>query len=191
MNTTTKLLKQMAESAATTVWGVFYHRYQGLVRGIAGQMGMSPADQDEVVQETMLAAHRNLRPAELTGAQLHAWLKTVTRRKITDILRQRYRRGAETEVRSGLAIGPQPHAQLDAAWEKEWQVEVIERALERMKRELPVKMYQAFDLYALREHDPAQVARALGISRALVYLYKLRVTEKLRQEVQQVVLEWK
>lgn len=189
MNTTTNLLKRMA-GGSSTVWNAFYSRYQGAVRGIAARMGMSPADQDEVVQETMLAAHRNLQPGAISGAQLHAWLKTVTRRKITDLLRRKYRRGVETELKSGLGSGCQPHSGLFEAREQEWQTEVVECALDRLKRELPVKTYQAFDLYVLREHEPEHVARTLGMSRALVYLHKLRVTEKLKREVAKVVQEW-
>lgn len=185
MDTSTRILRRLAEQPSTTVWHTFYERYQGLIRGFARRLGLQSHDQSEILQETMIAASNNLQPAGMNGERVRAWLRTVSRRKIMDLLRQKYRRKLP-EVLTDELVGADFWPNAQAAWAAEWQCELLERALAKLRRELPPKMYQAFDLYALREHEAEEVARILGINRALVYLYKLRVTERLRREVQKL-----
>lgn len=59
-------------------------------------------------------------------------------------------------------------------------------ALERLRDELSPKLYQIFDLYVLRGQPARDVALALGISRARVYLARHRVQRLLRQEVRRL-----
>jgi len=186
MDTSTKILQRLGKGSSTTAWRQFYGRYRDLVRGVARHSGLSEADQDEVLQETMLAVHRNMKFDGMNGPKARAWLRTVSRRKIMDILRKRYqaRRSQEASLKSASLTDVR--LELEKAWEEEWKVEILERALATLRRELPPKMYQAFDLFALRNHDATQVARTLGISRGLVYLHKLRVLERLRAEVQRM-----
>jgi len=186
MPDSTNILRRIESKSSPSAWKSFFDNYHGLVQGVAARMGMSEADQKEVVQETMIAAHRNLKPRAMKGPQARAWLRTVSRRKIMDLLRKVYRRGREVAFQEGDEPVYAADVELDQAWEDEWRLNLLERALDRLRVELPPKMYQAFDLFAIREHDAEQVAKTLGISRGLVYLYKLRVTEKLRKEIQRL-----
>lgn len=189
MDTSTEILKRLTRKSCTTAWRLFYHRYSTLVKGVAARLGLPEADQQEVLQEPMIAAHRNLNPTGMNGPRARAWLRGVSRRKIMDILRKRYQRKQEVPLQSVREPTHDPHGELDQAWEEEWQAALIERALDRLRLDLPPKMYQAFDLFALRNHDAIQVARTLGIRRSLVYLYKLRVIERLRKEVHRLSKE--
>jgi RNA polymerase sigma factor (sigma-70 family) len=186
MPRSTHILRRLEKDGNSRAWGSFFKHYSQLVQGVAARLGMSAADQDEIVQETMIAAHRNLKPKGMTGPQARAWLRCVTRRKIIDLLRKSYRRGEQVPYDDLIAHPENTEAMVDHVWDEEWQTSLLAQALDRLRSKVAPKMYQAFDLFVLREHSAEEVAKLLGINRSLVYLYKLRVTERLRKEIHQI-----
>ena len=51
-----------------------------------------------------------------------------------------------------------------------------------MKRQVDLKQWQIFDLYVLKVWSPRDVAQALGVSAARVYLVKHRISALLKRE---------
>ena len=72
----------------------------------------------------------------------------------------------------------------DQVWEREWQNNLLQAALERVKAKVSPKQFQIFDYYVLREWDAAKVRRQLGVTIAQVYLAKHRVGSALKKELQ-------
>lgn len=56
----------------------------------------------------------------------------------------------------------------DQVWEREWQNNLLQAALERVKAKVSPKQFQIFDYYVLREWDAAKVRRQLGVTIAQV-----------------------
>ena len=69
-------------------------------------------------------------------------------------------------------------------WEREWQNNLLQAALERVKAKVSPKQFQIFYYYVLREWDAAKVLRQLGVTIAQVYLAKHRVGSALKKELQ-------
>ena len=67
---------------------------------------------------------------------------------------------------------------LDAAWDAEWQKNLWDAALARVKAQFKPKQFQMFDLYVLKEWRVKEVARALGVTSAHVYVMKHRVQRR-------------
>ena len=90
-----------------------------------------------------------------------------------------------------IAGGLEPAApdERDEAFEREWQLDRLNAALEILRRECDPNTYQAFDLYGLKGWKVAKVASFLNMTTNAVYICKTKMLKRLRQIVQQIVAE--
>ena len=72
---------------------------------------------------------------------------------------------------------------LQAAWDEEWQSNVLAAALDRVKRKIDPQRYQIFDCAVIKQWPAAKVAAELHVSVAQVYLVKHRVSAIVKKEV--------
>jgi RNA polymerase sigma-70 factor (ECF subfamily) len=180
-------------------WQAFFDTYRQLIYGTARKSGLSDAEAQDIVQETIISVARNIKdfkydPAVCWMLQLTRWriLNQLKRRErshngsapgLPDFSRQPAREDTERTATSERIPDP-AGVNLEAVWEEEWEKNLLTAALERVKRKVDPAQLQIFDLYCL-EHWPAlKVARTLGISVGQVYLAKHRVGRLLKCEVQ-------
>lgn len=64
---------------------------------------------------------------------------------------------------------------MELAWDREWRENALEIALHRLRKQAKARHFQAFYLHVIKHQSPGQVAQALGISIAQVYLVKCRL----------------
>lgn len=76
--------------------------------------------------------------------------------------------------------------QLDQIWEEEWQQNLMEVALARVKQKVSIKEFQIFDLYALKACPVGDVKRMLRVSAAHVYVTKHRISALIKKEVRKL-----
>jgi RNA polymerase sigma-70 factor (ECF subfamily) len=72
---------------------------------------------------------------------------------------------------------------LEAGWDREWEVNLLQAAVERVKRKVDPKQYQIFDLLHFKNWPVAKVAQCLDVNAGWVYLIKHRITKQLKKEV--------
>ena len=77
----------------------------------------------------------------------------------------------------------QQQALWDRAWEEDWQKNLMEVAIQRVKRTVSIEQYQMFDLFVLKGWPAKDVARTLGVTMAHVYVAKHRLSKLIRKEV--------
>ena len=75
---------------------------------------------------------------------------------------------------------------LEALWDEEWESNLLNVALERVKTRVSAKHYQVFSFYVLRGWPVLRVARALKVSPTVVYLAKHRVGRLVKQEIERL-----
>ena len=63
----------------------------------------------------------------------------------------------------------------------------LEQALARVKRQVNPEHYALYHLHVIQGLSPAETGRTLGVSLASVYLAKLRVGRRLREELRRLV----
>jgi len=68
-------------------------------------------------------------------------------------------------------------------WEQEWERNLWEAAITRVKKEVNAKQFQMFDLYTIKEKSAQEVARQLNVPVAQVYLAKHRISSLLKKEL--------
>ena len=120
-----------------------------------------------------------------------AWLLNMTRWRIISQFRKR-QPGAEhrpsaagsTTRTATVEAAPDPNApDLDAMWEAEWQTNLLNAAMDIVKRRMDPHKFQIFDFYVNKGWSPEKVAERFGVSADQVYQIKHRVTETIRAEV--------
>jgi RNA polymerase sigma-70 factor (ECF subfamily) len=174
-------------------WDDFYRAYWKLIYRFACERGLNDAEAREVVQDTLLSVARSLhgfRPA-CEGGSFKRWLLCLTRRRAADHFRRRPRE-LPMRARSNAGTGgtgtaervadPQC-AQANDRWEREWEAQVLDAALEKLKRRVSPRHYQVFHLAVMKEQPTARVAETLGLNLAQVYLVKHRVLRDFKQMI--------
>jgi RNA polymerase sigma-70 factor (ECF subfamily) len=75
---------------------------------------------------------------------------------------------------------------LQAIWDAEWQANLLQAALDRVKRRVQPAHYEMYYLHVVKEQPARDVARTLGVNAAQVYLAKLRVGRRLKKELERL-----
>src|SRR6185436_16625898 len=79
-----------------------------------------------------------------------------------------------------------PDFDLDAAWEAEWERNLLDVALQNVKARVTPRQYQLFSLHVLNEMPARLVAQRLGVKLAQVYFAKYRIGRLIKKEVKRL-----
>jgi RNA polymerase sigma factor (sigma-70 family) len=176
-------------------WQDFFDTYWKLIYSAATKAGLPHAEAQDVVQETILTVSRTIQEFRYdpTRGSFKGWLLNTTRWRILDHLRRCKPesspgpRPADTRSTDVIEQIPDPaSAEIEAVWEAEWQQNLMDAAIQRVKQEVKPKHFQIFELYALKGRPAGQVARTFGVNVALVHLIKHRVASQIKKEVKRI-----
>ncbi len=199
MPTRSSLLRRLKDWGDQASWEDFFNNYWRLIYGVAIKAGLTEAEAQDVVQETVIAVARNIKDFQV-GSQhgsFKAWLLNLTRWRITDQFRKRLpssgRTGPatlETARTSTTERIPDPASlDLDAVWNQEWEQHLLKTAVEKVRHQVPAAHYQMFQLHMLERWPAQKVAQKLGVKLSQVYFVKYRVSRLVRQEVKRLERE--
>jgi len=191
--TRASLLNRLKDWNDDESWREFLGIYRKLLFGFALKAGLSGNEAEEVVQETMISVAKTIKEFQYNPQRcsFKSWLRHLAQKRIADCYRKRSRETLLNETsRSGHtgtpAIERVPDSaalNLDAAWEAEWQKELLQAAIARVKTEVSPEQFQIFDFYVLKKMPVGKVASALGTSASRIYLAKHRISRLIKQEV--------
>ena len=183
------LLSRLKDYDDNESWRDFFHTYWKLIYSMAIRSGLSETEAQEVVQETIIAVSKQMPDFKYDRAKgsFKSWLLQLTRWRIQDQMRRRQRDehlvgGPETIPSEEVEDIPDP-ASADSSWEDEWQKNLVETALQRLKVQAKPKQFQIFDLYVIKQWPIARVTAALGVNFGQVYVAKHRLTAMLKKEI--------
>jgi len=177
-------------------WQDFFDSYWKLIYGVARKTGISDAEAQDVVQETMASVAKQMPTFQYDPAigSFKGWLLKLTRWRIVDQIRKRLPPASHSPSPDGFAtdtgrleqvIDPESAA-LDDLWNAEWETNLLEAAKAKVKRKIDPAKYQVFDFYVNKGWHAEKVAERFGLSVDQVYLAKHRVTEMLKVEVRRL-----
>ena len=126
-----------------------------------------------------------------------SWLLNTTRWRIADQFRKREALAishsssddADTGTRTADKIIDPASQDMNALWDAEWERNLLEAAIMKVKRRLDPQKYQIFDFSVNKEWPPKKIAEAFSISIAQVYLAKHRATAMIKEEVEKMNAE--
>jgi RNA polymerase sigma-70 factor (ECF subfamily) len=186
------LLSRLKNWGDDDSWKRFFDTYWKLIYGAAIKSGLSDAEAQDVVQETVLCVAKNMGDFKYnpTLGSFKGWLLTLTQWRIADQYRKRQpHEGTPCEPERGGSLTPldslpdESVAKLEAIWDAEWQKNLMDAALARVKRKVGARQYQIFDLYVVKEWPVEDVVSTLKVSAHQVYQAKTRVSAVLRNEL--------
>ena len=192
--TRASLLDRLKDREDQSSWQEFFDTYWQLIYRVAKKAGLTDAEAQDIVQETVIAMANKL-PGFIYDPKVcsfKTWMLRLTRWRIIDTLRKRLPQSAPAADSNGTAtsaldrIPDESSLKLEAVWDDECEKSLLTAALQRLKPLLKPEHYQIFDLYALRQLPVSQVAEIMGISAARVYLVKHRVAAKIRNEIKAI-----
>jgi RNA polymerase sigma factor (sigma-70 family) len=191
------LIQRLKDWQDQASWQDFFDTYWRLIYGVALKGGLTDAEAQDVVQETMISVAKHMPTFKYDPAigSFKTWLLNMTRWRITDQLRKRgpafaasrsISEGTGTGTRTVDRVADPASHNLDAVWDAEWEQNLLDVAVVKVKRRLDPEKYQIFDLYVNKEWPPEKVAATFGVSVDQVYLAKHRTTEMIKEEVRRL-----
>ena len=198
LKTRVSLLERLRDWQDQASWEDFFDTYWKLIYSTARKAGLSDEEAQDVVQETMVSVNRRIPTFHYDAARsFKGWLLKLTRWRIVDQFRERGPVHAHHGSGSGGGSATQLVASIpDAAtlvpnnvWEMDWQKNLAEVALARVRARVDPQKYQLFDFYVNKEWPAEKVAERFRVSTNQVYLAKHRLTALLKEEVQRLEKE--
>jgi RNA polymerase sigma factor (sigma-70 family) len=180
-------------------WDEFYQTYWRLIYSVAVKAGLRQDEAFDCVQETILSIAKQSKKKLYDPEQgsFKTWLMNMTRWRINDQFRKRKK---DTAMMGGEWDNDRKTAVIDRVedpagevlsrlWNIEWQKNIADAALSRVKAQVSPKQYQIFDCYVIKQWDAKKVQDKLSVSMAQVYLAKHRVGAVLKRELAKLEAE--
>jgi RNA polymerase sigma factor (sigma-70 family) len=188
VSTRPSLLARIKNTGDRQAWAEFVDIYAPLIYGFAHKHGLQDADAADLTQEVLGSVARSAARLDYDPARgtFRGWLFRVVRNELSDFgaARRRHRPGTgDTDMRRWLEEQPAPSADEVAAWERDYERRLFALACDQVRRDFQESTWQAFWRTAIHGQSGKEVAGALGLSTAAVYLAKRRVTERLREQI--------
>jgi RNA polymerase sigma-70 factor (ECF subfamily) len=190
------LLSRLKDWSDHDSWKEFFEIYWKLIYHVAIKAGLTDAEAQDVVQETIVALSKSMPDFKYDPAvgSFKGYLLTLTTWRIKDQLRRRLPMQADfrsDETGTGATAGlADPNGFVpETYWNEEWEKNLMDVARERVKRRVDPKHYQIFDLHVTEAWPASKVAEKLGVTSAFVHLVKYRIARSLKKEIENLQAE--
>lgn len=173
-------------------WRDFFETYWRLIYTVARRAGLSEAEAQDVVQETMVVVAKQM-PGfryDPTRGSFKAWLHTVIRGRLSRHWRKLDTRApgagrneSHGEEPGGVDLDPAASSEFEANWQAEWEHNLLQSALRRVQAKVSARQFLLFSLAVLKEVPVATIRERYEASLTQVYLAKHRVGRVLKAEI--------
>jgi RNA polymerase sigma factor (sigma-70 family) len=184
------LLVRIRDARDKDAWQQFVQVYGPVVYGYGRKHGLQDADAADLTQEVLRAVSTAVGRLDYDRRRgsFAGWLFTLAHHKLHDLLGRQNRPGrgsGDSRVQARLEQQPARPEDL-AVWDQEYERRLFRWAAEQVRGRFQEATWQAFWQTAVEGRRAADVAAALGMTLAAVYLAKSRVMARLCQYIQQV-----
>jgi RNA polymerase sigma-70 factor (ECF subfamily) len=178
-----RLRRDPANEAA---WGEFVGQYGGKIYAWCRRWNLQEADAQDVTQAVLLRLAQKIREFTYDPARsFRAWLRTLTRHAYADFLAARRRHGVGSGDSMVVELLDRVEARDDLVkqLDEEFDRELLQEAMARVRLRVAPQTWQAFALTALDGLAGAEAARRIPMEVAQVFVAKRRVRKMLQEEV--------
>ena len=185
------LLERLMNSgvADQAAWAEFVSRYGGRIYRWCLKWNLQPADAEDVTQIVLTKLVSSMKEFTYDAqGSFRAWLKTVTRNAWQDLLKSQ-KRGESREKEAAVIkkltaeeVGENLQTQLTEEFERE----VLEIAMQRVRNRVAPQTWQAFYLTAIEGRPAREAGEFLTMGVASVYQARRNVQLKLREEIERL-----
>lgn len=193
------LLSRLKDWNDQDSWKDFFDTYWKLIYRTARKSGLTDSESQDVVQETIVSVAKAMPGFKYDGSfgSFKKWLLQLTGWRITDQLRMRQpadsgsnlRVEYSDEITALESIQECGTLNLEALWNTEWEENILDAALNRVKRRVDPKQYQIFDFYVVQHWPVRKVASTLRVHTGAVYLAKHRISGLVKKEIKRLTTQ--
>ena len=189
------LIERLRDLGDQASWREFFETYWKLIYGAAIRAGLSDQEAEDVVQETVIGVARKMESFRYDPAvcSFKGWLMHVTRCRVADQFRRRRPQNvplaaprADTTADTTLNLHDPAADVLEGIWNEEWQKNLVDVAMDRVRRRANPEHYQIFHLHAVKGLGVRDVAKLTGASLPKVYVTYHRIAKLVKAEVRRL-----
>lgn len=175
-------LLERIQAGDQEAWTEFARKYVGVLEKWCAKWKIQNSDSQDVVQDTLLAVVVGVSNFQRRGkGSFRAWMKTIAWRCWCDALAKAERR-QDQQVLKLLHDTRLPYEELEGAFEKLAVHELLQTSLERIRRRVEPKSWDAFHMTAFESRPAAEVAQTLDMNVDAVYATRCRIQRMITQE---------
>jgi len=181
------------KNAESDAWERFVDRYLEKIIAWVGGFRLQPADTDDVVQDVLVKLFQSMKSFEYDGERsFKAYLRKVVHSAVMDFFKQNGRvgaRGTGDSAVQALLDEQQAAEDLKRRLEQEFDLELLEAAMERVKACVQPETWEAFRLSKLQQQktpSAVTIAKDLGMTAHAVHEAVSRVKRMIREVVSEL-----
>ncbi len=191
--TSMSLLQRLRLGPDDEAWERFHALYTPLLRSWLVRRGVQQQDADDLLQDVMVIALRELPQFVHNGrtGALRCWLRNTMSNRLKGLLRKQNRQRPVSDRDGYDNLADQladPNSETSRDWDEEYQRVVCERLLKMVEGEFQPQTMTAFRAVALEGNKPSIVAAQLSMTANAVRIAQSRVLKRLR-EIGQGILD--
>lgn len=167
-------------------WTEFVEHYGAKIYDWCRRWRLQEADAQDVTQAVLLRLAAKMRDFTYDPSRsFRAWLRTLTHHAWSDYLQSRGRseRGSGDSNVADLLHSVEARDDLMRELEEQFDHEVLEEAIVRVRLRVAPQTWDAFRLTALEGMSGAEAAQQIPMQVAQVFVAKRRVQKMLREEI--------
>ena len=159
------LLSRLKDWNDNESWRDFFQTYWKFIYAVAVRSGLTADEAQEVVQETIIRISKQMPDFKYDRAQgsFKGWLVRLTQWRIKDQFRKRLREknvvSHDTEHEEILPKIQSPDPSTDAVWEEEWQRNLVEAAILKVRAPAKAAAPAAAPMAAEKKAMPAKAMK--------------------------------
>lgn len=185
--TSLSLLDRLRDGTDDAAWRDLAAMYTPLLRGWMRRYEVQPSDADDLIQEVLAVAARELPRFDHSGraGAFRAWLRTTLVHRLRDFWRSQQRRAVAkggSDVLRQLDQLEDPQSALSQLWQREHDEHVLRHLLQSSQSKFTQSTWAAFRRIVFDGAKPADVAAELGITVNAALIAKSRILSHLKQQ---------
>ena len=186
-NTRQTLICRVQDVHDEQAWAEFVQVYRRYIYAVIRSVNISEQDAEDLFQEVVMKLFGSLPKQDLSQIKrFRSWLGTVTRNCVIDFIRKRTREAERFKATAKedmlFPLQAISLADIDRALEREWRIELTNRALENITSLFSARAIRVFQL-SLKGVAVAEIAREVGLKENSIYGIRTRVKDRLTREV--------
>lgn len=174
------------DPANQSAWAEFVEQYGPKIYGWCRRWELQEADAQDVTQNVLLKLAQKLREFQYDPSRsFRAWMKTLTHHAWSDFVEARQKAGSgsgDSQVHGALH-SIEARNDLAKEIEEEFDREILEEAMARVRLRVAPQTWKAFALTALDGLSGAEAAERIPMQLPQVFIAKRRVRKMLEEEI--------
>jgi RNA polymerase sigma factor (sigma-70 family) len=188
------LLEKLRDKYDSDSWENFAHHYKPYIYNVIRRMNISHSFTEDFSQIILLKLWDKLPETKIDPEKgtFRSWLTRVIKNEILNYLNKEKRRQDKLTEKYEEQLKPyldgSCNSDIERLANEEWAAYIAKKAWKNIESQYEEVTKQCFRL-ASEGSSADQIAAQLGISEAVVYVYKARIKNKLKQEIRRLHVE--